>query len=339
MKAKRSAEAQTLLRPLLLPIFRYLYRLSGVDGRTRLRKLPGVSALFRILNERLLRPPLTDNGLVEAKINGLTMYASPDEISGGFFLGEYEPATSFIFRALVGEGDVVVDVGANWGYFSILAATLCGAGGTVFAFEPHPQNLALLLKNIAANQLRNVQAVQKAVSNQTGKAKLLLSQSGVRHSLHFLPEAWRAPAGAPDSMTVDTVTLDDFFAGRALSPKLIKMDIEGAEPLAVAGMRGLMERNQDLALITEFLPGHLGRRAAEDFLNEITALGFELVIIDDGRYQLMLGFSVPQALKWAEEQTQLTNLLWVRGQALRARLLGDHRSSGGGRGAPRTVRW
>ncbi len=100
-----------------------------------------------------------------------------------------------------------------------------------------------------------------------------------------------------------------------------------------------MGRNQDLALITEFLPGHLGRRAAEDFLKELTALGFDLVIIDDDRYQLMLGSSVPQALKWAEDQTQLTNLLWIRGDALRARLLGDHRSSGGGRRAPRIVRW
>ena len=64
-------------------------------------------------------------------------------------------------------GDTVLDLGANIGYFTLLFAKLVGNNGIVFAFEPEPQNIALLTKNIKINNYKNVTLVPKAVSNTT----------------------------------------------------------------------------------------------------------------------------------------------------------------------------
>src|SRR5688572_13621160 len=74
-------------------------------------------------------------------------------------------AETRLFRELIRPGMVVVDVGANIGYFSLLASTLVGPTGRVYAFEPDPVNCALLRKNVRLNRVTNIEVIESALSD------------------------------------------------------------------------------------------------------------------------------------------------------------------------------
>ena len=134
------------------------------------------------------------------------------------------------------------------------------------------------------------------------------------------PPEWTLEGdSAKEAMAVDTVALDDFFARSSIEPRLIKMDIEGAEPLALAGMQRLIERNPLLVLITEFNPAYLDAKAAADFLDQLAACGFDVGIIDDDRRQLAVGPKAAMLKRLLEEEATY-NLLATRDRSLFERL-------------------
>lgn len=207
--------------------------------------------------------------------------------------GVYEPGTTAVFRQLVGPGMKVVDVGAHVGYFTLLAASLVGATGKVYAFEPEPENYALLVKNVAVNGYRNVVCLREAVSHKAGNASLFLGKYSIEHSLSP-PNAGHAPASA---MVVETTSLDDFFAREGWPPiHLIKMDIEGWEWPALEGMTELLRRSEQLKLVVEFTPSLIRRAGKEPtaFLNRLQELGLRVRVIDDVRGVLPLSMSTLQ---------------------------------------------
>ena len=319
---------RSLVATLLLPLkwlFRWLFKVMNRRQRRALVRLPGALAVYSSIAPFLLSAR-SEDGIPCARVNGLKMYIDPDEKASNtasFLWGQYEPATTAVFMEVVTGGDVVVDVGAHWGYFTLLAASLCGTHGRVFAFEPHPRNLALLEKNVEANGLTNVVVVPKAISNRAGTAKLFQSRSTTGHSIDsvVLLQLEGTPGGgsAKESIAVDTVALDDFFAQGSVGPRLIKMDIEGAEPLALAGMQCLIERNPSLVLITEFNPFYLDAKAATDFLDQLAACGLGVAIIDEDRRQFAVG---PKAavLKRLLDGETTCNLLATRDRSLFERL-------------------
>jgi FkbM family methyltransferase len=179
----------------------------------------------------------------------------------------------------------VVDLGAGVGYYTLLAAKAVGTQGTVYAFEPDPVNYSFLLKNVRVNGYRNVVALQKAVSNTIGYAKLFLDDRYSGHSLYFRNGLSKG------TLTIETTTLDAFFKEKGW-PRVdvIKMDIEGAEKFALEGMQELSERNEALKLFIEFSPSC--QRAAgvkdEDFFNTLLTLGFSRILaIKDDPIQLI----------------------------------------------------
>ena len=99
-----------------------------------------------------------------------------------FACGVYEPLETRIFKRLINRNDVVFDVGANIGYYTLIATKLVGEKGRVFAFEPEPTNFSLLEKNVKLNGYKNVVLMQKAVLNKTGKTKLYLHRTAGGHS-------------------------------------------------------------------------------------------------------------------------------------------------------------
>ena len=122
----------------------------------------------------------------------------------------------------IGEGAVVVDIGAHIGAFAASAAR-AARGVTVLAFEPHPENFALLAGNMARNGLTNVRLSQQVVSGMTGRRDLHVSQNPAGHSLHIV-ERGRPP------IAVSSVTLADVLTQNELAAvDLLKMDCEGAE--------------------------------------------------------------------------------------------------------------
>ena len=108
-------------------------------------------------------------------------------------------------RSYVKPGEVVIDIGANVGYYTLIAARLVGETGRVYAFEPDPTNFAILDKNVRLNGFRNVVLEQKAVSNEPGSIELFLHEgaAGDHRIYQFFQDQ--------GAVEVEAVALDDYF--------------------------------------------------------------------------------------------------------------------------------
>ncbi len=133
-------------------------------------------------------------------------------------------------------GDIVIDVGANVGTFTVMAAKLVGDKGLVVAIEPEPVNLALLQRNIDSHNLNNVKVIRKAVWDKAAKVWLYLSKHSALHSLCHASE---------DRIEVEADCLDNIVAELRLSHvDFIKIDVEGAEPEVLRGSQILPDRTR-----------------------------------------------------------------------------------------------
>ena len=221
-------------------------------------------------------------GIVLNYIQGSEMYLDTRDVGIVPFLlawGVYEKYETDVFKALIDKGMVVVDVGANIGYYTLLAARCVGEKGKVFAFEPEPYNYSLLLKNIEINGYRNIIPSRKAVFSKTGKMKMYLDKSNLGG--HSLTEA---NVHKSVSITIEVTSLDDYFKNSKYKIDVIKLDVQGLEMDVLEGMKNIITQNNNLKIITEFWP--LGIRnsgsSPREFLNKLVESGFILYQI--GRY-------------------------------------------------------
>ena len=143
----------------------------------------------------------------------------------------YEPDTTQFFKKTITTGMTVVDVGANLGYFTRLAASLVGPTGSVYAFEPDEENFLLLKKN--TEHLTNVHIIQSAVSDVDGAVTFYLSHKMGMHSLLKSKDIGR-------QVTVPSTTLDRLYEKTDIH--FVKIDVEGAEESVFHGMKKLLSR-------------------------------------------------------------------------------------------------
>ena len=160
----------------------------------------------------------------------------------------YEPHLTRKLDAILERGSVFVDVGANIGFFTMLAASRVGPEGRVHAFEARSDNVALLRRSLAENGFENVDVHECAVSDRAGS--LAFFASGTWYSNGRIVAD--AEAGSERLPRVPAVALDQALADL---PRIdvVKMDIEGAEARALAGMREILARHRPV-LVTEFSP-------------------------------------------------------------------------------------
>jgi FkbM family methyltransferase len=154
----------------------------------------------------------------------------------------FEPPLPAFFAAVLVDGDITLDVGANTGYYALLAASI-GPRTKVHAFEPFPQVFNLLNANLARNpQGARVRAVPVAASDTSDKAELYIPSGdhGFIESSASLEKDFREPA---DSVTVPTTTLDAYTADLP-QVNLIKIDVESAEHRVLAGARETLRRHR-----------------------------------------------------------------------------------------------
>ncbi len=249
-----------------------------------------VGAIFYYIRKSLM-PMLKDPILV----NNCKMLVQIKEYKGIegmaqelLFKGIHEPCTTALLKKLVKEGMTVVDIGANIGYFTLLAAGLVGEKGTVFAFEPEPRNYALLTKNIELNGFKNVTPMQMAVSNKTGKVKLFLARDPSAHSLFRANETERK-GDFTEFIRVDTVSLDEFFRGEDFHVDLIKIDAEGAEMIILEGIAQVISKNKNLIIIAEFNPSHLQNLglSSQTYWNKLKQFGYKFIyLINEDKQKL-----------------------------------------------------
>lgn len=174
--------------------------------------------------------------------------------------GGYEyPARAFL-DAHLEAGDLFIDVGAHWGIFSLHAATRHRGAVKVVAIEPHPGNVAPLLRAVSANGLGgDIEIVTAAAGARAGTAPLVFN-STMGHSLH----GFGLPAGARrlGAVTVPVLPLDLIVTERpALAGRRIfmKIDVEGFEPEVIEGAAGLLDSGRVAAVIWEHGCAYAGR--------------------------------------------------------------------------------
>jgi FkbM family methyltransferase len=163
----------------------------------------------------------------------------------------YEPHLTRAIAESLKPGDSFVDVGANIGWFSLLAAARVGPTGRVLSIEAEPSNIELLVRSSHANGFANVVAMSVAASDRAGA--VLLQRLGGSNAAIFTS----AESAAPGDRWVSAVSLDQLSS---LVPGLdvMKIDVEGAELLVLRGAQDLIRRYQP-EIFLEYSPGMLAR--------------------------------------------------------------------------------
>jgi FkbM family methyltransferase len=188
---------------------------------------------------------------------------SVDIASHLLFGGTWEPHYAAAFERLLRPGNVVLDIGANHGVYALLAAARVGPNGHVYAFEASHEFCELIRASISVNGFdRLITLENRAVADRAFETTLAtdVQMSGGGHLVaDGHAEAAATSAHGIRTETVRCIALDDYFADPAQRIDVIKMDIEGAEGLALKGMSNLVDRSPRLKVMMEFCPLMLSR--------------------------------------------------------------------------------
>jgi FkbM family methyltransferase len=157
------------------------------------------------------------------------------------------------FRDHIHPGDTVIDVGANVGVYTMLAAELVGPSGHVHAFEPDPQSMSYLLTTVNRNRLTDRLTLWNvAASDHTANAQLYLDLKTAR-TTSLKADAYSPDAQVRQPLVVGTARLDDLITQ---PPQFLKIDVEGAELAVLAGASRLL-RDYHPVVLVEVLPDNL----------------------------------------------------------------------------------
>jgi len=186
----------------------------------------------------------------------------------------YEYPLPIIIATFIKEGDIVVDIGANQGQYTVFLSKLVGQKGKVYAFEPDPRNF-LILKH-RTRKLKNVIIERCAVGNKKSKVKFYLDKFMGMSTIYK-----DASASPITCLEIDMISLDDNFLDFKGDIALIKMDVQGSEPLVLDGMKNLIKKVK--VLIFEFWPFGLKVAGFEPFslIERLISNNFKLIYIDE----------------------------------------------------------
>jgi len=184
-----------------------------------------------------LIPPNAPVPILQGPLRGkLWVKGSSDN---GCWLGSFEYQKQRLMSSMLHAGDTMYDVGANVGYYTLLASQKVGPTGRVIAFEPLPANVCLIQRHLRLNRVQNVSLQEVAVSDHDGRAR-------------FAPHASNAMGKLSDSGSVEVsmVSLDFLVSGgRFPDPHLLKIDVEGAELGVLCGASRLLARARPTILL------------------------------------------------------------------------------------------
>ena len=239
--------------------------------------------------------------------NGFNIYFGKEDIDLASFImtnNDYETETRETIESILKSGDVFVDLGANIGFFTLLAARLVGPEGRVFAFEPTPSTREFLVKNILENDYINRVVIEDyANSDRRGKAKFSITPLSVCNSINV----GEAVAGEGE-IEIKTISLDEYFREKTVKKiDLIKMDIEGQELAAIRGMEKINGVNPGIKIIFEYHQENVKK-------NNLTSIEFFKLLQDYGFNQFTVLFrepfkiNIPQDLHVLENSAVRANL-------------------------------
>lgn len=259
--------------------FGMLHRLVHRFAVPVLQRSGPAEPAFLAAYQRLVRRPPAMTGLpCPVVAGGLVIWydpAIPSFTVRGLAMGTYERPTAALVGRLLAPGMTVLDVGAHLGYYTLLASSLVGPGGSVRAFEPDPETRRFLERNVAENGIQDrVRVVSKAVGATEGRLPLFrhAADSGSSSLL-------RREAGGISPVEVEVTTLDAWAASEGWpGVDLVKIDVEGGEAAVLAGAAGLVDRNPAMAMVLELNTEASGDgRGEAPVFARLRELGFDRV--------------------------------------------------------------
>jgi FkbM family methyltransferase len=190
----------------------------------------------------------------------------------GCWLGSYEYKKQLRMKEAIADGAVFYDVGAHVGFYSLLASRLVGPSGSVYAFEPLPQNLSYLYKHVRENGLQFVHVVESAISREIGVASFSAGRSSSTGRLT-----------SHGTYQVRTISLDEFVR-RDLGPPptILKIDVEGEEADVLRGGHNILERYQPII----FLATH-GIGVRDECFAILSSHGYDITDVDGSGSEFM----------------------------------------------------
>jgi FkbM family methyltransferase len=298
-------------------------------ARTPLRRVPGMLAL----SNAVLRTIWPGERVIDVQGNRMLIdWSVRDQGLRNTFQAYalnriHEETTTALFRKFIKPGDTVVDMGANIGYFTMLAARAVGPTGRVISFEPEPTNFRFLSRNIELNGFKNVTAFQKAVSETNGTTELFICNYDSGH--HTINQVGGVEALARGrayegiSVKIDTVRVDDVLKELDVGKvDVVKIDVEGAEALAFKGMPNLL-RQDGVKIFAEYFPLLIGKMGSDPrtFLNSLfTDYGLKVYVIE-GDYDAAAGRHDLREVATADELAAM-----VAGESDHVNLLLSHKA-------------
>jgi FkbM family methyltransferase len=204
--------------------------------------------IVTVIYERLFHLAFDREKLVEVSCHGLLLKVPGKDITilPSLLNQAYEEFELQLLERLLRPGMIFVDVGANIGIYSSIAARSIAPLGTVYSFEPVPENFTILKDNLTSNGLTNVILEQVAVGEINGVSILYLEDDSIgTHSLLRHGSSYRID----QELEVEVITLDEYFADRMIATvDILKVDVEGYEPLVLKGGAALLRRTNQILI-------------------------------------------------------------------------------------------
>ncbi len=183
--------------------------------------------------------------------------------------GVREKKSTEIMQKFIQPDDVILELGANIGYYVLIESKILSEKGHIYAVEPGPENVKLLKKNIELNNVKNIDVFHMAMSNEKGTAKLYIGPACNLHSLI-------GTTGVADEqyVEVETDTVDNFLKEKR-PVTFLRMDIEGYETEIIDGMRETLKSPQLKRFFVEIHPHRVSSEKMLNFLKKLLEYGFE----------------------------------------------------------------
>ena len=222
------------------------------------------SLLGRALRQPLkLLPSRAVMPVIQGRMKGMRWVVGSGD--HGYWLGSYEYHKQKLFERILKPKSVVLDLGGNVGFYTLLSSVLVGLEGRIFVFEPLQRNLKFLYQHLHLNHITNVTVIEAAVSDTCGQMSF---NEDNRPSMGHL--------STHGDTSVEVVSLDTLFErGELPKPDFIKIDIEGAEYDALTGAESLLKASQP----TIFLATH-GKTVHQKCLDFLDSLGYRFEAVN-----------------------------------------------------------
>lgn len=271
-----------------LKIIRLFSKIFLALGGRRILRLMSIDETK--IADKLVKSVISTNEIIE--IHGIKITKSKTARLT-ILTGENEPSTTALIEKELKPGMNILDLGANFGWFTLISSKIVGKTGHVYALEPDPNLIRTLKDNVKLNDLDNVSYFPLAASNKSGTAKLSLNAS--------YPTRNRVESKTlfENCIDIDTISIDEFCEQNDVKVDFIKMDIEGSEVKAFEGMKKTFLNNPKIKMIVEFNPQAISDvgSSPEDFITFLEQYGLIFEVIDENKKNKLNPITKKQLLK------------------------------------------